>query len=56
LLLEKQKIYAKIIEGKRYDIGDKFNYVKAILDFALRREDLKKSVEEYLREIVLPKK
>ena len=56
LLLEKQKIYAKIIEGKRYDIGDKFNYVKAILDFALRREDLKKSVEEYLREIMQPKK
>ena len=53
LLLEKQKIYAKIIEGKRYDIGDKFNYVKAILDFALRREDLKKSVEEYLKNIII---
>jgi len=53
LLLEKQKIYAKIIEGKRYDIGDKFNYVKAILDFALRREDLKKSVEEYIKNLIL---
>ena len=52
LLLEKQKIYAKIIEGKRYDIGDKFNYVKAILDFALRREDLKESVAGYLKEII----
>ncbi len=49
LLLEKQKIYAKIIEGKRYDIGDKFNYVRATLDFALRREGLKESVLEYLK-------
>ncbi len=49
LLLEKQKIYAKIIEGKRYDIGDKFNYVRAILDFALGRGDLKESVLEHLK-------
>ncbi len=49
LLLEKQNSYAKIIEGKRYDIGDKFNYIRATLDFTLRREGLKESVLEYLK-------
>ena len=37
------------IEGKRYDIGDKSSYVKAIIDFALRREDLRQDVEGYLK-------
>lgn len=49
LLLDKQKIYAKRIEGKRYDIGDKLSYVKAIIDFSLEREDLKNEMRRYLR-------
>ena len=48
LLLEKQKIYAKKIDGKRYDVGDKFNYIRATIDFALRKEKLGASVREYL--------
>lgn len=51
ILLQKQKIYAKEIEGKRYDIGDKFNYVRASIDFALRREDLKDSILEHLKSL-----
>lgn len=49
LLLDKQKIYAKKIEGKRYDIGDKLSYVKAIIDFSLERKDLKNEIGRYLR-------
>lgn len=49
LLLESQKIYAKKIEGKRYDIGDKLSYVKAVIDFSLERADLKNDVKNYLR-------
>ena len=48
LLLEEQKIYAKKIEGKRYDIGDQLSYVKAIIDFSLEREDLKNEIGRYL--------
>jgi UTP--glucose-1-phosphate uridylyltransferase len=48
LLLEEQKIYAKKIGGKRYDIGDKVSYVKAIIDFSLGREDLKNEISRYL--------
>ena len=49
LLLERQEIYAKKIEGRRYDIGDKLSYVQAIIDFSLEREDLKSEIGRYLR-------
>jgi len=47
-LLKEQRIYAKEIEGRRYDIGDKLSYVKAIIDFVLERQDLKEEIEKYL--------
>ena len=48
LSLEQRKCYACIFTGERYDIGDKFGYIKATLDFALRRDDLKDSVRDYI--------
>jgi len=34
---------------KRYDAGDKTGYVKAIIDFALEKEDLKAEIVQYLQ-------
>jgi UTP--glucose-1-phosphate uridylyltransferase len=48
LLRTIQKIYVQKITGKRYDIGDKLSYVKAIIDFSLQRDDLGKDVKDYL--------
>ena len=42
--------YSCIFTGTRYDIGDKFGYIKAIIDYALRRDDLKDEVFTYLKE------
>lgn len=39
-------------EGKRYDVGDKLGFLKATVEFALRRDDLKDSFREYLRSIM----
>ena len=47
---EKKEVYAYKFKGKRYDAGDKLGYIKAIIDFALEREDLKEEIERYLRE------
>ena len=33
-------------------VGDKFGFIKATIDFALNREDLREQVQEYLRELV----
>jgi nucleoside-diphosphate-sugar epimerase len=49
---KKKCVYTYKFRGKRYDAGDKVGYVKAIIDFALEREDLREAIEKYLREIV----
>jgi len=50
-LMPEEKVYAYDFEGQRYDVGDKFGYVKATIDFALDREDLKDNVVNYLKEV-----
>ncbi len=48
VLLKTQKLFAHKIEGKRYDVGSKPGYLKAIIEMALKREDLKDEVKNYL--------
>ncbi len=33
-------VYAYNFKGKRYDTGNKLGYLKAMVEFALRREDI----------------
>lgn len=47
-----QGMYAYEFEGKRYDVGDKLGFLKATVEFALRRDDLKDSFTEYLHSIM----
>ena len=53
LLNDQQKIYAYKFTGKRYDTGDKTEYVKAIIDFALNNEDMKEHIMKHLAGIRL---
>jgi UTP--glucose-1-phosphate uridylyltransferase len=39
-------------DGVRHDVGDKFGFIKATLDFALEREDLQSQVVDYLESLV----
>ena len=39
-----RNVYAYNFTGKRYDTGNKLGYLKAVVEFALRREDLGESV------------
>ena len=50
LLMEKEDVFAYSFKGKRYDAGDKTGYVKAIIDFALEKEDLKTEIGGYVQE------
>jgi UTP--glucose-1-phosphate uridylyltransferase len=45
------KIFAFNYEGKRYDIGTKLDYLKAIIDYAMIRKDLNGDFKKYLRGI-----
>ncbi|BBH20742.1 putative UTP--glucose-1-phosphate uridylyltransferase YngB [Paenibacillus baekrokdamisoli] len=40
------------LQGSRYDIGDKFGYIKAILEIGLQREELSHLLVPYLRGLV----
>ena len=53
LLLEQQPVYAYMFEGKRYDAGDKLGFLKATVEFALKRDDLGGDFLEYLRSLEL---
>jgi UTP--glucose-1-phosphate uridylyltransferase len=50
LLLSKEQVYSYIIKGMRYDVGDKFGFLQASIDFALKRPDLKEKLQQYLKE------
>lgn len=50
-LLDTQAVYAYDFEGIRYDVGDKFGFIKATIDFALERDDLKEEVGAYIQEV-----
>lgn len=51
MLADGKKVYAaEIKEGRYYDAGDKLEYMKTIVDFALRREDIGEQFREYLTE------
>ncbi len=52
LLLKRDNIIALTIEGKRYDIGNKMDFLKTTVEFALKRKEFKKPFEKFLREIV----
>ena len=53
LLLTQEKMYAYVYEGKRHDTGDKLGFLKATIEFALKRDDLGGPMREYLRGLKL---
>ena len=50
ILLQTQPIYAYRVTGRRYDIGNKLDWLKATIELALEREDLREGLSDYLRE------
>jgi UTP--glucose-1-phosphate uridylyltransferase len=51
LLSGGEKIYGYTFEGKRHDAGDKLGFLKATVEFALKRSDLGPAFAEYLRNL-----
>jgi len=51
LLLKSEKMYAYIYEGRRHDTGDKLGFLKATVEFALKRQDLGDEFRRYLKEL-----
>jgi len=47
-LAKHEAMYSYCFEGKRYDVGDKFGFLKANIEFALKRDDLRENLIQYL--------
>lgn len=51
-LARKRKVYGYEFAGERYDVGDKFGFVRATIAYALKRPELNGQVMDYLKSIV----
>lgn len=47
-LAKEQAMYAYDFKGHRYDVGSKIGFLQANIEFALRNDELKEDVKEYL--------
>lgn len=52
IFLSRGSVYSYTFEGKRYDIGDKLDYLKTTVEFGLQRKEFRKEFREYLKEII----
>ncbi|MEY8518778.1 UTP--glucose-1-phosphate uridylyltransferase GalU [Lachnospiraceae bacterium 29-84] len=50
-LAKEQAMYAYEFKGRRYDVGSKIGFIQANLEFALRRDELKEEMKEYLEKL-----
>jgi UTP--glucose-1-phosphate uridylyltransferase len=53
LLAQQKPVYAFRFEGKRYDAGSKLGFLKATVEFALKRPDLGEAFRQYLKNLRL---
>ncbi len=52
LLNERESVHSYTIEGKRFDIGNKLDYIKTTVEYALKRKEFRDEILPYLKEIV----
>jgi UTP--glucose-1-phosphate uridylyltransferase len=49
MLADGEEFYGFEIKGQRYDTGDKLEYVKTVVDFALQREDIGPALRAHIQ-------
>jgi len=53
-IMKKRPVYAcEIVNGKYYDTGNKLEYLKTVVEFALKHKDLNGEFREYLKSLKL---
>ncbi|WP_128544177.1 UTP--glucose-1-phosphate uridylyltransferase GalU [Larkinella soli] len=52
LLLKRECVYSHRIEGRRHDIGNKMDFLKTTVEFALKRKEFAGPFLKFLKEIV----
>ena len=49
IFLSRGSVYSYTFEGKRYDIGDKLDYLKTTVEFGLKRKEFRDEFKEFLK-------
>ncbi len=52
LMLADYPMYGRRIDGRRHDIGNKLEFVKSTIEFALKRDDLRDDIKTFIRELI----
>jgi len=52
VLAQRRSLYAYDFVGQRYDVGNKMGFLKATVEFALRRNNLKEDFRLYLEDLI----
>jgi UTP--glucose-1-phosphate uridylyltransferase len=50
-MVKNRPMYGRHIEGRRYDIGNKLDYIKTNVEFALQRDDLRGELSEFIKKV-----
>ena len=51
-MASREAVYAYCFKGRRYDVGDKLGFLKATVEYALRRPDLGEPFRKYLKDLM----
>ena len=51
LMLAGKPMYGRLLDGKRYDVGDKQGFIKTNIEFALKDEDIRDELKDYIKQI-----
>ncbi len=51
VLAEQGNLLASTFEGDRYDVGDKFGYIKANVEIALKSKEIGEDVKQFIKEL-----
>ena len=49
MLAQEGNLLASCFDGERYDVGDKFGYIRANVEYALRSQEIGDEVKEYIK-------
>ncbi|HKL20458.1 MAG TPA: UTP--glucose-1-phosphate uridylyltransferase, partial [Tichowtungia sp.] len=50
-MVKNRPMYGRHIDGRRFDIGNKLDYIKTNVEFALQRDDLKDELSEFIKTV-----
>ncbi|MBF7125008.1 UTP--glucose-1-phosphate uridylyltransferase GalU [Pediococcus pentosaceus] len=50
-LNKKQRVFAKVFNGDRYDVGNKFGFLKTNIEYGLKHPETKDELKNYIKEL-----